>query len=346
MLQQTRVSAVIPYFERFMDALPCIRDLAEVPDERLMKLWEGLGYYSRARNLKKAAQAVCEEHGGIFPSRHEDILRLPGIGSYTAGAIASICFGLPTPAVDGNVLRVFSRLYEIGAGSVLSDGGRGAAGSVPMDGGKGTAGSVPLGGGKGAAGSDAAVKRWIQNMLSITYIDTPPASRPDLTQALMELGALVCLPGAAANCPACPLSGMCLALRNGTVAELPVKAGKKPRREERRTVLLLCSDGKYAIRQRPEKGLLAELWEFPNLTGWLEEAEVLRMVADWGLQPLCARAAEGCRHVFTHIVWDMRCYYVACTEREDSFVWADAGELSETYALPTAFRAVWGCSGR
>ena len=231
MLQQTRVEAVKPYFERFLAALPTIRSLAEAPEDRLMKLWEGLGYYNRARNLQKAARMILERHNGMFPSDFEEILALPGIGEYTAGAISSIAFGRPVPAVDGNVLRVMSRLLE-------------SAEDI----------------------AQPAVKVNITHALKQIY---PEQRCGDFTQSLMELGATVCLPNGKPKCRECPLAELCLARLNGKVAELPVKAPKKARKLENRTVLLLFCGNRIAIRRREEKGLLAGLYEFPNREGSL-----------------------------------------------------------------------------
>jgi A/G-specific adenine glycosylase len=299
MLQQTRATAARPYFERFLRALPTIRDLAEADETRLLKLWEGLGYYSRARNLQKAARAILEKHAGRFPRDPREISALPGIGPYTAGAIASICFEEATPAVDGNVLRVTARLT-----------------------------------GDAAPADTPEQKKKIAAMLKLLY---PANARGDFTQSLMELGALICLPGGAALCDACPVRAFCTALREDTVAKLPVKREKKARRREEKTVLILRCGDAIALRKREKKGLLAGLWELPNADGSLCEAEILRLVRTWGLRPLSVGEGKARKHVFTHIEWHMRCYRVDCEARNDRFLWADARTLDEEIALPSAF---------
>ncbi len=237
MLQQTRIEAVIPYYERFLSELPDIPSLAKVDENRLLKLWEGLGYYSRARNLKKAALLVTESFGGELPASAEELRRLPGIGDYTAGAIASIAFGLPEPAVDGNVLRVVSRLLADGR-DVLSP----------------------------------SVRREAAARLRESYPSGEAAAL--VTEGLMELGETVCVPNAEARCGSCPLSPLCRARAEGEPERYPLRSAPKARRVEERTVLLLRCDGKTAIRRREEKGLLAGLWEFPSLEGFRTEDEL------------------------------------------------------------------------
>ncbi len=237
MLQQTRVEAVKPYFTRFLEAFPDVKALAAAPEDRLLKLWEGLGYYNRARNLKKAAGIIMERYGGRVPDTKEELLSLPGIGSYTAGAIASIAYGKPEPAVDGNVLRVLSRVLA-SREDVAS----------------------------------AAVKRQFEEDLALTM---PRGDCSAFNQGLIEIGALVCLPNGEPRCGECPLRSVCLAARNGLTASIPYKAPKKPRRVEERTILLIESGDLVAIRKRPENGLLASMYEFPGLEG-RQSAESVR----------------------------------------------------------------------
>ena len=296
MLQQTRVEAVKGYYTRFLAALPTIEALAAAPMEQLNKLWEGLGYYSRVRNLQKAAQQILEHHGGVFPADYAAIRALAGIGDYTAGAVGSICFGLPTPAVDGNVLRVCSRL---------------TADSAPID--------------------KPQTKKDLTARLAQVY----PAGRcGDFTQALMELGATVCVPNGAPHCESCPLSAICLAHRDGLESELPIKTPKKPRRVEEMTVLLLHRDGEYALRKRPEDGLLAGLWEFPHVPGKLETEQVLALLDRWGCIPQDLERSVERTHIFTHVQWEMRGYHIRCRKLPEELVGGDP----HTYALPTAFR--------
>lgn len=299
MLQQTRVEAVVGYYERFLTALPDIRALAAAPEDKLLKLWEGLGYYSRARNLQKAARQVIERHGGIFPRNAADIRALAGIGDYTVGAIGSICFEYPTAAVDGNVLRVVSRV----------------------------------------TGSDAPIdrpetKKKIAADLSAVY---PAGHCGDFTQSLMELGATVCTPRGA-KCGVCPLADICAAKREDRVDALPVKGEKRARRMEARTVFFLECDGAVAVCRRPPRGLLASMWQLPNLDGKLDVQSALSAAADLGVQPIAIERATCRVHIFTHIEWQMTCYYLRCAVKAPAFVWASRAELSDRYALPTAFR--------
>ena len=300
MLQQTRVEAVKGYYSRFLTALPTIKSLAGADPEQLNKLWEGLGYYSRVRNLQKAARQIMELHGGAFPTDYASVRALAGIGDYTAGAVCSICFDLPTPAVDGNVLRVCSRL---------------TADDAPID--------------------KPQTKKALTDALAAVY---PTDRCGDFTQALMELGATVCLPNGAPKCEACPLSGICLAHRNDLTACLPVKSAKKPRKNEDMTVFILDCDGRYALQKRPNKGLLAGLWEFPHAPGTLEAEEALAQLEAWGVRPREVIRSSDKIHIFTHIQWNMRGWYIRVGHAPSSFTWAAEQELDTVYALPTAFR--------
>ncbi len=302
MLQQTRVEAVKGYYVRFLDTLPTVESLSQADEELLHKLWEGLGYYSRVRNLKKAAQAVMERHGGIFPSAYEEVRALPGIGPYTAGAICSICFGLSTPAVDGNVLRVIARICNE---------------DTPID--------------------SPAYKKSVEERLAVVY----PQRAGDFTQSLMELGATVCGPNRAPQCEICPCAGFCRGYAAGTAAGLPVKSAKKAKRQEEMTVFILSCDGYYALQKRPAKGLLAGLWEFPHVPGTLDMETGAERLKDWGLtmrQPLRQVARQ---HIFTHIRWQMQGLYLEVARMDGPFQWMTAGEIADQAALPTAFRQFW-----
>ncbi|MBE6959894.1 MAG: A/G-specific adenine glycosylase [Ruminococcaceae bacterium] len=302
MLQQTRVEAVKGYYARFLSALPNVEALASCDDDALHKLWEGLGYYSRVRNLKKAARVIMTDYAGHFPTQHPDILALPGIGEYTAGAICSIAFDQPRAAVDGNVLRVISR--------ILDD-------ATPID--------------------QTAFKTAVRVALEDIY----PAQAGDFTQALMELGATVCGPNRQPDCDNCPCQAFCLGYRNGTAKQLPVKSPKKQRKTEDMTVFVLSCDGKYAIEKRPNTGLLADLWQFPNLPGHLEPQEALAAAEQWGLRPRTLHRQVLCKHIFTHIQWQMLGYYLEVAEPTGDFVWMTTDEINATAALPTAFRQFW-----
>lgn len=307
MLQQTRVEAVKPYFARFLETLPTIQALAEASEETLLKLWEGLGYYSRVRNLQKAAKVVMEEYNGQLPSNPLLLEKLPGIGSYTAGAIASIAFGIPVPAVDGNVLRVISRVT--------------------------------------ASREDIATPKCKRNMeQEITKI-IPENRAGDFNQALMELGAMVCLGNGEPKCLCCPLQRICEGYRQGVAGELPVKAPKKPRKIEERTVLLLHCGDTFALRQRPKKGLLAGMWELPTLDGKRSREEVEGWLQEQGAQVLSVRRAPAATHIFTHVEWHMTGFLAELSEPLPEFFWADSNALEQQYALPSAFKAYFGQLG-
>ncbi len=294
MLQQTRVSAVIPYYERFISALPDVKSLANCEDDKLMKLWQGLGYYSRARNLKKAAQIIEKDHNGSFPSEYASVRALPGIGDYTAGAVLSIAFGKKTPAVDGNVLRVWSRI----------------TGDF----------------------SDIMAEKTRQVCRETVGNCMPDGRTGDYTQALMELGATVCLPNGAPLCEKCPAFSFCVANQNGLKEVLPVKTKAKPRKIEDRTVYFLFCDGKVALKKRPAKGLLSGLWEYPN--GLSDEP--FPWVVDSREEASFGRG----KHIFSHIEWHMtsRVFTLSSSSSlPEGWVWATPEEMKTRYALPAAF---------
>ena len=306
MLQQTRVAAAVPYYERFVQELPDIPALAACEEERLLKLWEGLGYYSRVRNLQKAARIVCEQYGGQLPGDLAALKKLPGIGDYTAGAIASIGFGIPAPAVDGNVLRVFARLYN-DEGDIMQPAVKAAT---------------------------------TQKVMA-----QQPAEAPgDFNQALMELGALVCTPGQP-DCAACPLQALCLGRQSGNPARLPQKAPKKARKKCELT-LCLAQDaaGRWLLQKRGEQGVLAGLWQPPVLAeGALDEKKAL--AAAQKLLPAAVLLKEKplkAKHIFTHLEWHMTAYVMAvpCTPPPEGCVWASPAQLEQEYTLPGAFKTL------
>lgn len=306
MLQQTRVAAAVPYYERFVQELPDIPALAACEEERLLKLWEGLGYYSRVRNLQKAARIVCEQYGGQLPGDLAALKKLPGIGDYTAGAIASIGFGIPAPAVDGNVLRVFARLYN-DEGDIMQPAVKAAT---------------------------------TQKVMA-----QQPAEEPgDFNQALMELGALVCIPGQP-DCAACPLQALCLGRQSGNPARLPQKAPKKARKKCELT-LCLAQDaaGRWLLQKRGEQGVLAGLWQPLVLA---EEAldEKKALAAAQKLLPAAVLLKEKplkAKHIFTHLEWHMTAYVMAvpCTPPPEGCVWASPAQLEQEYTLPGAFKTL------
>lgn len=307
MLQQTRVETVIPYYERFMERFPTIQSLARSDDEELLKLWEGLGYYSRVRNLKKAAQVICSEYEGKFPQGFEVILKLPGIGTYTAGAISSIAFEKARAAVDGNVLRVITRLTE----NVQDI-------------------------------TDIKFRKQITEELEKVY---PQSRRGDFTQSLMELGAMVCVPNGAPKCQVCPLNMLCGACQNQTQMQYPVKKKKAQRKIEQKTILILLYEDKIALSKRSEEGLLSGMWELPNLKGNKSEKEIIQWLSDREIVAERRQQTERIqkKHVFSHIEWHMECEIMNCREvgMDNIFTWVTKEQLQKEIALPTAFKKVY-----
>ena len=311
MLQQTRVEAVKPYYERFLKELPDVKALAEVPEDRLLKLWEGLGYYNRARNLKEAACQIMEKYGGRFPETYEEIRGLKGIGNYTAGAVSSFVYGVRKPAVDGNVLRVVTRITA--DGSDISK-----------------------------AGTRTKVEREVEEVI-------PAEAAGDFNQSLIELGAIVCVPNGEPKCGICPVSGICLAHAQGRETEFPVKAKKKERRIEKRTILVFRDNEKAAVRKRPDTGLLAGLYEFPGTEGHLKQPEVVRYAKSLGLMPIRVKKLGSAKHIFSHVEWHMVGYEVIVDELEKNvrdqgaapgeILFAELRELKEHYPMPSAFEA-------
>lgn len=300
MLQQTRVEAVKEYYRRFLTTLPTIADLAEAPEEQILKLWEGLGYYNRVRNLQKAAQTICADYAGVFPSEYAQIWSLSGIGDYTAGAIASICFDAPTPAVDGNVLRVYSRLLADDANIDLQ-----------------------------------TTKKRITRKLQETY----PRKNPGIaTQALMELGATVCVPNGAPRCDVCPVAEICQARKQDTWRNLPVRSEKKKRKIVDKTVFILLTEDTVALHKRSTSGLLAGMWEFPNVDAKLDKQAAVTQVTGWQAEPLDLLMQTSYTHIFSHVEWHMTAYYIRCRKTNKKWKWVTKESLDETYALPSAFR--------
>ena len=305
MLQQTRVEAVKRYYERFLSELPTVKELAEVPEDRLMKLWEGLGYYNRVRNMQKAARQVMEEYQGEFPHTYDTIRSLTGIGNYTAGAVSSFAFGIPKPAVDGNVLRVLSRIL--------------------------------------ASEEDimkACVRSWMERAVEEVI---PEQNASDFNQGLIELGALVCVPNGDPRCRECPAAGLCLAREKGIQTRLPVKAKAKARRIEKRTVLIFRDARGVAIRKRPSRGLLAGLYELPNVEGHLTGRQAADYGKSIGLMPVRVRKLEDAKHIFSHVEWHMIGYEMLVDELEKScgaeMIFAKKEELETVYSIPSAFES-------
>lgn len=323
MLQQTRVEAVKPFFERFTKRLPDVKFLAECPEDELLKLWEGLGYYNRVRNMQKAAIQVMEEYAGELPADYEALLGLKGIGSYTAGAIASIAYQIPVPAVDGNVLRILTRVSEDDTDIMK-------------------------------ASFRKQVEEQLAAYMQSNAFDTKRSG--DFNQALMELGATVCVPNGAPNCEVCPWGNVCQARKNNRIPELPIKTKAKDRRIEKRTVFVIRDGERVAIRKRPKKGLLAGLYELPNVEGYLTQEQALAYVKEQALAPIRIQKLPEAKHIFSHVEWQMQGYAVLIEEpelsvghagendvrgeqQEQSLLYVEAATSEEQYAIPAAFAA-------
>lgn len=303
MLQQTRVEAVKGYYARFLDRLPEVRHLAQVPEDELMKLWQGLGYYNRARNLKKAAIEIMEKYDGIFPEEYEEILSLPGIGAYTAGAVASMAFGRAVPAVDGNVYRIYTRFLREGAD---------------------------------------ITKGKNQRMIREEIGKIMPKDAPgEFNQAWMDLGATVCIPVGQPLCEQCPLERWCQARKAGDMLLYPNKPPKKPRKQEEKTVFILEYQGKYFLQKRPDKGLLAGLWEFPTQEGCLPLERVRSLLEEWGVKEEEVELLGKGKHIFTHIEWHMLGYLVHLAQipkdMGENFTLVSREEMREEYSIPSAY---------
>lgn len=301
MLQQTRVDTVIPYYLRFLEELPTIKDLADAEEEKLLKLWEGLGYYSRVRNMQRAARQICRDFGGVFPSDPKDVGSLVGIGPYTVGAICSIAFEAATPAVDGNVLRVISRIDENSSNI-----------------------------------ADTAYKKAVTEALRQVY--PKPGQRGDFTQSLMELGATVCLPNGAPQCSCCPAKDFCQAYRHGSWQQYPVLAKKPERKIQHMTVFLLQCEDCIAVCKRPKTGLLAGMWQLPNTLQKASTSTVEKWLENNAIQEKPIGKPMTAKHIFTHIEWQMKCYTVHCKEKYSGFYWASRAELGSSVAMPSAFK--------
>ncbi len=325
MLQQTRVEAVKPYFDRFIKELPDVKSLAECPEDKLLKLWEGLGYYNRVRNLKIAANQIMDEYGGELPSEYEELLKLKGIGHYTAGAIASIAYGKTVPAVDGNVLRVISRVTADDS-DIMKQSVR-----TNME----------------------------QRLLKVMCDENAKVVPSIFNQALMELGATVCLPNGAPRCEICPWNNLCEARKQNRIMELPVKKKAKARRIEEKTVLIIKDGEKLALHKRPAKGLLAGLYELPNIEGYVTEQEIIEYIKAKGYEPMRIQPVCDAKHIFSHVEWHMKGYVVFLQANEygkmeqvqvesekkiskdakkaDEWLFVDIEETKENYAIPSAF---------
>ncbi len=299
MLQQTRVEAVKPYYKRFMSELPNIESLARADEELLYKLWQGLGYYSRVRNMQKAAQTCVLAYGGQLPESYDELKKLCGIGAYTAGAIASFAYGLPVPAVDGNVLRVLSRYLGI---------------------------EKPI--------NTPAVLNEICEFIKNTI---PKEQAGEFNQGLIELGATLCGPDKAPRCGGCPLVHSCVAFRDRKTDILPVRPPKKEKRKEKYTLLILKLGDTVALEKRPPKGLLGGLWQPPTLKGTIDLEGVREYLQEQSAEIAEIRALPSSEHIFTHIVWEMQAYEISL-RTPGNFTFYGKEERDQL-ALPSAFKA-------
>lgn len=304
MLQQTRVEAVREYYLRWMKALPTIKSLADAEEESLLKLWQGLGYYNRVRNMQKAARILETEYDGVFPDTYDEILKLPGIGDYTAGAIASNCFDQKVAAVDGNVLRVMSRITEDDS-DILKQ----------------------------------SIKKKYAAMLAELY---PEKDCGNFTQGLMEIGATICVPNGMPKCDACPVADFCGAKAAGTALNYPVKKAKKERKMVDMTVFILAYKGKQAVQKRKQKGVLSGLYQYPNVEKKLDAGQAVALAQDWGCCPAGIERQREYKHIFSHVEWHMTGYYITCSQQgegaEGDFVWATEKQMEEEIPLPSAFQ--------
>lgn len=306
MLQQTQVKTVLPYFDRWIKSLPTIQSVAQAPEDQILKLWEGLGYYSRARNLQRAAKVIMEKHRGIFPQNYQDVLALPGIGKYTAGAITSIAFNQDQPLVDGNVIRVLSRLFLYVQNTRLPQ-------------------------------AEKQMWEWASEIL-------PKGKARYFNQALMELGALQCTPKSP-DCPKCPLNQVCRAYQQDVVEQLPDRGPKKELKYIEVSIGIIRKDGKIFIQKRPEKGLMAGLWEFPG--GKVEKGETQRgalereIKEELGISLKNIKLKQKIKHAYTSFKVNLHCFeadYAAGDLKLGSAVegkWIEPSELSH-YPFPAA----------
>ena len=314
MLQQTRVEFVKERFIHFKEVLPDIVSLAECNDDQLMKLWEGMGYYSRARNLKKCADIVCAQYNGVLPDEYHELLKLPGIGFYTAGAIASIAYNKPVPSVDGNVMRVLARRLNEERDIRRDD-----------------------------------VKKEYFLLLQAFYDQYYPSLKTDypslpssLTQALMELGALVCVPNGVPKCQVCPWKDICQAHVNNTTDRIPYRSPLRSRKTVNRTILVIRDEKRFLLHKRPEKGLLAGLYEFIGIEESVSKTQALSCTETLGLEPLRIKPLPDSVHIFSHVEWHMKAFEVMVAEIESlpgsDYLLLTKKELQQ-FAVPSAFHA-------
>lgn len=299
MLQQTRVEAVIDYFNRFLKEIPDVKTLSEIDDEILLKLWEGLGYYSRARNLKQAAIQIMNEYNGSFPNTYHELLKLKGIGKYTAAAIASISFQEKVPAIDGNVLRVMMRILN--------------------------------------SYDDITKTKTKQNLFLLLQplMNDKPGN---LNQAFMDLGATICIPNGNPKCETCPIQKYCQSYKNKTMLELPIKPKKITKKQEEYTILICTYKNEIALTKRPNKGLLANFYAFPNIAEIKTEQEIKEYLKKKKISINKIEKGPTSKHIFTHKIWYMESYYVELSKKYNQWIWVTYKDLEEKYPLPGAYQ--------
>lgn len=303
MLQQTRVEAVKTYYDRWMTVLPTVTHLAEIDDDLLYKLWQGLGYYARVRNMKKAAVMIVSKYHEVFPTTKKELLELPGIGDYTSSAIASISFGEQVASVDGNVLRVVSRLFGFY--------------------------------------DDITKKETVKKITNVVEELMLNQDAGKMNQAWMELGALICIPNGMPKCNSCPLQNFCIARAKNIISEIPVKPQKKSRKNILLTVLLLEYNDKWFIHKRSASGLLANLWEYINLENHLSIEEVISWCEQHGMIVEMIEKMISSKHIFTHLEWNMKGYHIRISsmkEELESTKLVSATEIKQIYSIPSAFQ--------
>lgn len=299
MLQQTRVEAVKEYYKHFLESLPTIQDLAKVEEDKLLKLWQGLGYYNRARNLKKCAEVLVNEFDSKFPEDYEQLKKLPGIGPYAAASIGSIALNLQTPAIDGNVLRVMTRIYEDDRDI-----------------------------------SSAKVRKDYFEKLKVIM----PEETRNFTESLMELGALICLPNGNPLCESCPIAFLCNGYHHQTMMNYPKKKKEIKRNVELKTIMILKYKNKYALQKRNNKGLLASLYEFYNIENNLNLEELQSNLKMEGIEYSEIIELGTEKHIFSHLEWHMYGYMINCLNKPSKdFLWVAKKEIEEKYSLPNAY---------
>ena len=307
MLQQTRIEAVIPKYLAFMYELPNIHALASVNDDKLMKLWEGLGYYSRARNLKKCAIAIENNYNGIFPSDKKELMKLPGIGFYTAGAISAISFGNPVSAIDGNVLRVYSRYIAYKEDI-----------------------------------RDKEVSLRFSKEIESTIQDFDSDSVRLFTQGIMELGEVICIPNGKPHCDKCPLSNNCKAYKNNLINSIPYKSKLNKRKIINKTVFIIHDSNTYFMHKRDSNGLLANLFEFVNVDKFLKENEVNDYIQNLHFTVISIKKSVNSKHIFTHLEWNMQAYEIEVSYNNqplDNHYYYLTKEEIQLISIPSAFNA-------